>query len=278
MDVHYEKIEQIVAQNVEASQRKAKNKLTRVAVYGIIAGFFVALGAQASNVAIHNISNVGVARVVAGAVFPVGLMMIIILGGELFTSDCLISMAVYSRKVSAVHFIKMIIIVYLSNFAGACLLAWMINHSGQLDYSGGMAGAYTIKAAFGKVSVAPFQALISGILCNILVCLATFMAGSAKDIAGKCLAIFFPIMVFVVSGFEHCIANMYYVSAGIFAAGNQAYAQNAMELFHLSADQVAAVSWSGLVRNLIPVTIGNALGGIFVIGFTYWYLYERRSS
>ncbi len=114
-------------------------------------------------------------------------------------------------------------IVYISNFIGAALMAGMINNCGQLNFSDGGAGAFTIKVALGKVGIDSIQAIVSGILCNVLVCLAIFMAATAKDVAGKCIAIFFPIFVFVISGFEHCVANMYYIPAGIFAAHNPLY-------------------------------------------------------
>lgn len=242
-----------------------------------MAGMFVGLGAEGSSLVMHSISNVGVSRLAGGVVFPLGLMMIVFLGGQLFTSNCLISMNVFSKQISWLRFIRNLMMVYGSNFIGACMMAWMINHSGQLDYSYGGLGAYVIKVAAGKTAIDPMNAVISGILCNIVVCLSIFMAGAAKDITGKCLAIFFPIMVFVVSGFEHCIANMYYIPAGIFAAKNPVYTEQAAELFHLTAEQIAAVNWSGMIHNLIPVTIGNMIGGIILVGLSYWYLYEKKS-
>ena len=275
-EIHYQKIEEIIDQQVATGVKKASTNLSRFIILGIMAGMFISLGAQSCSLVMHSIGNVGLARLAGGCVFPVGLMLIVFLGGELFTSDCLITISVLSKKTSWLRFARSLVLVYISNFIGACLIAWLINHSGQLDYSYGGLGAYTIKVALGKVTIAPAQALVSGILCNILVCLAIFMGGSATDIAGKCLAIFFPIMVFVVSGFEHCVANMYYIPAGLFAAANPEYVQKAGELYGITADQLSALSWSGMFGNLLPVTAGNMIGGIVCIGFTYWYLYKRN--
>lgn len=126
---------------------------------------------------------------------------------------------------------------------GAVALAYLVYLSGQYNYTSGALGAFTIKVALGKVSLSFLPALISGILCNILVCAAVLMASTAKDIAGKSLAIFFPIMAFVVSGFEHCVANMYYIPAGIFASMNPDYVAKAKELYGITGSQIAALNW-----------------------------------
>lgn len=278
MEVGYQTIDQVVEQQVQAGVRKTQIPAKRLLLLGMTAGFFVAFGAEGSSLAMHGIADVGIARTLAGAVFPLGLMMIIMLGGELFTGNCLISMAVLDKRATVKGMLRNLIFVYASNFLGACLMAWMINHSGQLNYSGGGAGAFTIKVALGKVSLDPLEAVISGILCNVLVCFAIFMAAAAKDIAGKCLAVFFPIFVFVISGFEHCVANMYYIPAGIMAAGNPVYAAKAEELYGISAGQLAGLSWANLADNLIPVTIGNIIGGMVFVGLLYWYLYQKKEA
>lgn len=276
MNAHYLKIEQIIEQQILAAQRKITVKMPRIILLGIMAGFFVAFGAESSSIAMHGIADVGLARTLAGAVFPIGLMLIIFLGGELFTGDCLMAMAIYSKKIPGLLCLRNLVVVFISNFIGSCLMAWMINNSGQLGYSSGGAGAFTIKVALGKATVEPVQAFISAILCNVLVCLAIFMAAAATDIAGKCLAIFFPIFVFVISGFEHCVANMYYIPAGIFAAANPAYVEKAAELYQITAEQLTALSWGGLIHNLIFVTLGNIAGGMLFVGLSYWYLYGKQ--
>lgn len=278
MEAGYQTIDQVVAQNVQTGVKKTQTGTKRLLLLGMSAGFFVAFGAEGSSLAMHGVADVGLARTLAGVVFPLGLMMIVMLGGELFTGNCLISMAVLDKKATVKGMLRNLVLIYASNFVGAFLMAWMINHSGQLNYSNGGAGAFTIKVALGKVNVDPFQAVISGILCNVLVCLAIFMAAAAKDIAGKCLGIFFPIFVFVISGFEHCVANMYYIPAGIMAAGNPAYAEKAGELYGITAQQLEGLSWGGMVNNLIPVTIGNIIGGMVFVGLVYWYLYQKKET
>lgn len=269
-------ITEVIEQNIQNGIKKTNLTTKKLILLGIAAGFFIGIGAEASSLAMHGISNVGLARTVAGAVFPIGLMLIILLGGELFTGNCLISMAVYDKKAKLKGMIRNLTIVYISNFIGAALMAWMINNCGQLNFSDGGAGAFTIKVALGKVGIDPMQAIVSGILCNVLVCLAIFMAATAKDVAGKCIAIFFPIFVFVISGFEHCVANMYYIPAGIFAAHNPLYVAKATELYGITAEQLSGLNFGTMFSNLIPVTIGNVIGGMVFVGLLYWYLYRKK--
>ncbi len=271
-------ITEVIEQNIQNGIKKTNLTTKKLILLGIAAGFFIGIGAEASSLAMHGISNVGLARTVAGAVFPIGLMLIVLLGGELFTGNCLISMAVYDKKVKLKGMIRNLTIVYISNFIGAALMAWMINNCGQLNFSDGGAGAFTIKVALGKVGIDPMQAIVSGILCNVLVCLAIFMAATAKDVAGKCIAIFFPIFVFVISGFEHCVANMYYIPAGILATYNPLYAAKATELYGITAEQLSGLNFGSMFSNLIPVTIGNIIGGMVFVGLLYWYLYRKKES
>lgn len=272
----FQTITEVIEQNIQNGIKKTNLTTKKLILLGIAAGFFIGIGAEASSLAMHGISNVGLARTVAGAVFPIGLMLIVLLGGELFTGNCLISMAVYDKKAKLKGMIRNLTIVYISNFIGAALMAWMINNCGQLNFSDGGAGAFTIKVALGKVGIDPIQAIVSGILCNVLVCLAIFMAATAKDVAGKCIAIFFPIFVFVISGFEHCVANMYYIPAGIFAAHNPLYAAKATELYGITAEQLSGLNFGTMFSNLVPVTIGNIIGGMLFVGLLYWYLYRKK--
>lgn len=272
----FQTITEVIEQNIQNGIKKTNLTTKKLILLGIAAGFFIGIGAEASSLAMHGISNVGLARTVAGAVFPIGLMLIVLLGGELFTGNCLISMAVYDKKAKLKGMIRNLTIVYISNFIGAALMAWMINNCGQLNFSDGGAGAFTIKVALGKVGIDTIQAIVSGILCNVLVCLAIFMAATAKDVAGKCIAIFFPIFVFVISGFEHCVANMYYIPAGIFAAHNPLYAAKATELYGITAEQLSGLNFGTMFSNLVPVTIGNIIGGMVFVGLLYWYLYRKK--
>ena len=268
---------QIVAANMNAAKGKTELPLLRMILLGIFAGMFIAGGASASSLAMHAISNVGLARLVAGAIFPVGLMMIVLVGGELFTGDCLMIMGCVHGKFSAAKMIKVLVVVYLANFVGSVLFAELVNLSGQYNYSGGMLGAFTIKVALGKVNLSFGAAVASGILCNIFVCMAVLMAMAAKDIAGKVWAIFFPILAFIVSGYEHCVANMYYIPAGIFAKANPAYAALAMESYGYTTIQLDSLNWANfVVKNLVPVTIGNILGGMVFVGLPLYLIHAQK--
>ena len=268
---------QIVASNINISSGKTMTPLYKMILLGIFAGMFIACGASASSVAMHAIPNVGVARLVAGAVFPVGLMMIVFVGGELFTGDCLMIMGCLHKKYSAWAMIKVLVIVFLSNFLGSVIFAALVNTTTQFDYSGNLMGAFTIKVAMGKLGLSFGSAFVSGILCNVFVCIAVLMAAVAQDVAGKVWAIFFPIMAFVVSGYEHCVANMYYIPAGIFAASNDAYAQAAMDAYGYTAAQLEALNWGNmLVANLIPVTLGNIVGGMLFVGLPLYLLHRAK--
>lgn len=268
---------EVIEQNIGGSVAKSKFSVLKIVMLGIMAGAFIALGAQSSSVAMHQISNVGIARTVAGVIFPIGLMMIVFIGGELFTGDCMLSMAYLDKKISLLNMVKILVVVFISNFLGACAIAFLVSKSGQLDYSSGALGAFTIKVALGKVNIDFVTAMISGILCNILVCAAVLMAAAATDIASKVLAIFFPIFAFVVSGFEHCVANMYYIPAGIFASANPAYVEKAAQLYDISAQAIEQLNWlSFAVNNLLPVTIGNIIGGSICVGAFCYAVYKSK--
>ena len=268
---------QIVAANMNAAAGKTRLSLLRMILLGILAGMFIAGGASASSVAMHAISNVGLARLVAGSIFPVGLMMIVLVGGELFTGDCLMIMGCVHGKFSVKSMIKVLVVVYLSNFVGSVLFAELVNLSGQYNYTNGLLGAFTIKVALGKVNMSFGAAFASGILCNIFVCMAVLMAAAAKDIAGKIWAIFFPILAFIVSGYEHCVANMYYISAGIFAKANSTYASAAMESYGYTTLQLDSLNWANfVVKNLIPVTLGNIVGGMVFVGLPLYLIHQTK--
>lgn len=269
--------QQIVEANMQAAENKTKMPLGRLILLGIFAGMFIAGGGAASSVAMHNLPNIGVARLLGGCIFPVGLMMIVFIGGELFTGDCLMIMGCVHKKFSVLSMIKVLVIVYLANLIGAVIIAFLACSSGQFNYTGGLLGAYTIKVALGKINMSFGAALSSGILCNIFVCAAVLMAAAAKDIAGKVWAIFFPIMAFVVSGYEHCVANMYYIPAGIFALNNEAYIEKAISEYGYTAEQLSAVNWSNfLIKSAVPVTLGNMLGGMVFVGLILYFIHAKN--
>lgn len=263
--------------NVQIEINRTKMPVAKMIFLGIFAGMFIALGAEGSSVAMHNIANVGMARTIAGSIFPIGLMLIVLLGGELFTGDCLLIMGVLDKKIKVLSMIRILIIVFISNLIGAVIIAYLVFLSGQFGYSNNLLGAFTIKVAMGKINLGFTKAFTSGILCNIFVCGAVLMATAAKDVTGKIFACFFPILVFVVSGFEHCVANMYYIPAGIIASGNEAYKAKAMEAYGYTAEQLSGLNWkSFFINSSIPVTLGNIVGGMVCIGLLFWLIYGKK--
>lgn len=256
---------------------KKEKPLLKMIMLGILAGAFVAIGAASSNMATHAITNVGLAKTLAGCIFPVGLIMIVFIGGELFTGDCMMVFGTLDRRYSFLSIFPTLAVVYLSNLIGGLIIAMLVSTSGQFHYTEGLLGAYTIKVACGKVGLHFWEAFSSGILCNILVCVAVLMAAAAKDITGKIALIFFPIFVFVIGGYEHCVANMYYISAGIFASFNPVYTQKAMDTYGITSAQIESLkSMDILTHNLIPVTLGNIVGGMLFVTIPLYVIYKSR--
>ena len=275
----YYTVKEVVEKYIQGCQAKVQMPLKSLVVKAVMAGAMIAMGAGISSVAAHTVPDVGLARLAAAVVFPVGLMMVILLGAELFTGDCLVAMSVFDKKQKISSCIKLLFWVYLGNFLGAAMIALFIALSGQLDYSAGMLGAYTIKVAVGKVNISFVQGIISGVLCNILVCAAVLMAMCAKDITGKLLASFFVIMLFVTGGFEHCVANMYYITAGLIAMNNPEYVDLTISAYGFSQEYVESLNVINfLVKNLLPVTIGNILGGAFFVGTPLYYLNHNKTK
>ncbi len=265
---------------VETGCKKASLPSARLFLLGILAGAYIAFAAEGSNMAVHTITSAGIAKALAGALFATGLMLVVVAGGELFTGNTLMVIACSEGKSRWRGLLRNWFFVYTGNFAGSMIIVLLILCSGQFDFSNGMLGGFTIKTAVYKTGLTFPKALAMGILCNWLVCLAVWMSFAAKDIAGKLLAIFFPIWLFITSGFEHSVANMFYIPAGILAKGNPVWAEAAIAL-GVVPEKLAGLGWGKfLIGNLLPVTLGNIIGGSFFVGILYWtvYLYKPRTK
>lgn len=269
---------EVIKSNIKSAVAKANLPLAKMILLGMMAGAFIAFGGAASSVAAHGVADVGLARSIAGAIFPVGLMLVVFTGSELFTGNSLMIMAVIDKKITLLKMIRNLVVVYFANFVGALIIDVLVFLSGQFDFSGGGLGAYTIKVALAKTSIAPVTAVISGILCNILVCLAIVLAGTAKDSIGRIFGIFFPIAAFVVCGFEHCVANMFYIPAGMLAATNTAYVQKAQELYGITAQQCSSLTHFAGTESLLFVTIGNIIGGVLFVGVVLYMVHIKLSG
>lgn len=270
---------EILEGNIKTEAKRVNMPIFKLVLLGILAGMFIAGGAAASNVAMHNISNVGLARLVAGVIFPVGLMMIVIVGGELFTGDCLLILGIMDKKYNVLQAIKVLVIVFITNLLGSVIIAFIVYESGQFNYTDGLLGAFTIKVALSKTGLSFTNAFCSGILCNIFVCLAVLMAASSKQVSGKILGIFFPIMAFVVSGYEHCVANMYYIPAGIIAKMNDSYVAKAKDAYNFTDAKLDGLNIKTFfVDNLIPVTLGNIVGGMLFVGVILYLVNHKKAE
>ncbi|NMM62320.1 formate/nitrite transporter family protein [Clostridium sp. P21] len=247
---------------------KAKLTTLQQLVLGILAGAFIAIGGVASAVISHSITNVGVSKFAAGAVFPVGLMLVVICGAELFTGNCLMVVPLVDGKINLKELLKNWVVVYIGNFIGSVLIAFLVFEAGVFAINSGKLGGVVIKVASTKGNLSFGTAFASAIMCNFLVCLAVWGASAAKDIISKLVIIWFPIMAFVACGFEHCVANMYFLTAGIFAKSNPVFAKAS----GIEPDKM--INGSHVIQNLIPVTLGNIVGGAVMVGLTYYLAYK----
>jgi formate/nitrite transporter len=250
--------------------KKTQQSVLNLTILGIFAGVYIGFGAQLATLVTHDAAaflGLGISKLIGGAVFSVGLMLVVIAGAELFTGNNLILLSVLDRQVKLRGLLRNWTIVYIANFAGALLLVLLMYWGGLWKIGGSAVGAAAVKLAGAKVDLSFLEALARGILCNWLVCLAVWMAVSARDVVGKIFAIFFPIMAFVASGFEHSIANMYFIPMGLALKGQGL------------AEASSNLTIGGMfVKNLIPVTIGNIIGGALFVAALYWIVYVRKSK
>lgn len=254
-------------------ERKAKNCTASLVILGILAGAYIALGAELASLVMSDMSKylgIGFTRLMGGFVFSVGLILVVIGGGELFTGNALVILAALDKRITVRQLLKNWIIVYLSNLVGALIVVCLMYATGLWDAGSGLVGAQAVMIANGKVNLTVVQGVSRGILCNWLVCLAVWLAAAAKDVSGKILAIIFPIIAFVASGFEHSVANMYFIPMGIVLKGQKII----MNVLPVGSD-LSNLTWTRFVVSLIPVTVGNILGGALFVGVLYWQVYGR---
>lgn len=273
---------EIAEATIQTGIKKSKMTIVNMVILGILAGAFIAFAAEGSNMAAFNLfakpETYGLGKVLAGAVFGTGLMLVLIAGGELFTGNTMILASVLEKKVSIKGMLKNWFFVYIGNFIGSIFITYMMYKSGLFSSGDNMLGAVTIKIAAYKVGLTFMQAFFLGIMCNWLVCLGVWMAYGAKDMTGKIFAIFFPIWLFITSGFEHSIANMYYIPAGIMAKDNKMLA-DAAAVLGVTPEKLSHLNWNMFfTHNLIPVTLGNIVGGGIFVAAVYWYVYIRSNK
>lgn len=255
-----------IAQNyVEVCIHKVRLSALKMFVLGMFAGIFISLAGIAATTIAATIENPTLSRILSAAVFPAGLCMVLIAGSELFTGNTLIIMALLEKKVTLPQMLKNWFFVLLGNTAGALFVSLLIVYGHIPSLYDGALAENIVAIAQTKASLSFGDAFIRGILCNILVCLAVWMSFAAKHVEGKVMISYFPIFIFVLCGFEHSIANIYYLFTGLFTAAEYHIAAGELNLF------------TAFFNNLLPVTLGNLVGGCGVIGFGYWAMYLSKT-
>ena len=265
-----------IAKNyINIGKGKVNTPVSKMFLLAMMAGMFIAMAGVGAGTASCTIENASAAKLVGAAVFPGGLAMVLIAGSELFTGNTLLLIPLMKKEVNIAGVLKNWVVVYLGNLVGSMLVAAICVWGGQLGLFNNALAVSAMSTAVAKCSMPFMQALIKGIGCNFLVCIAVWMSFGAKDIAGKFFALYLPILIFVVAGFEHSVANMYYISVGLFAKTNPAYVEAAAA----AGKDLSALTWGNMfIANLLPVTIGNIIGGGVLVGLTYWFVYLRKSK
>lgn len=256
----YNTPQEVLTKTTQIAKAKIKKTLNQTIISALLGGAYIAIGGLLALMIGGNLpnlesNNIGLQKLIFGGVFPLGLMLVAIVGAELFTGNTAYFMPpILSKKIKLQNLLKNWSVVYIGNFFGAVLVAWLFAyHTGVLDNSHALQTILSIGTS--KVNAPFFQLLMKAIICNWLVALALWLAVAANTVSGKILGIWFPIMAFVAMGFEHCVANMFFIPTAIFYG--------------------ADISWSSFfIHNLLPVTIGNTIGGGLLVGTAYWYLYK----
>lgn len=247
-----------IAERVETvGVAKANLPLVSMVALGVLAGGFIGLGALFATLVLSDTGlGFAAARVLAGVVFSLGLILVIVAGAELFTGNNLLVMACVAGRISFGKLLGNFAIIFVANFIGAAGLAAIVALSGHAQMGDGAVGRTAVTIAAAKVALPFGEAFFRGVLCNVLVCLAVWIAMAGRTVTDKILAIILPIAAFVAAGFEHSIANMYFIPLGIF--------------LH------AEISLADVLRNLVPVTLGNLVGGAGMVGLVYHIIYRRH--
>ncbi|RKM60822.1 formate/nitrite transporter family protein [Butyrivibrio sp. XB500-5] len=256
---------EIAQKYVQVGKAKAEAKASQTFLLAIMAGAFIALGGLGSQIASCLADNASSARVISSVVFPIGLFMVLVGGAELFTGNCLITIPVLKKETSPLKMLKNWVIVYFGNMVGGFIIAAIAAFGHIYSFGDGQLATNVVATAVTKSGLSFSDGLLRGILCNVLVCMAVWCSFAADELAGKVLALWLPVMLFIICGFEHCVANMYFIPAGFLASYVHGIPADGLSLFGF------------FVTNLIPVTIGNIIGGGLCVGAVYYGAYLKKN-
>jgi len=268
----------IAEATIAAGQKKSSLNIAQLIILGMLAGAYIGFGAQLYSLVVSDLpqfAGFGLTKLIGGLCFSVGLVFVVLGGAELFTGNSLIAVAALSSRMPWRRVVRNWAWVYAANLAGSFLLALILFGAKQYSLNGDLVGAGALKIAVAKVNMPFWTAFLRGLLCNWLVCLAVWMATGAADTAGKVIATVVPITTFVASGFEHSVANMYFIPMGLMLKNVSSVVAAAGPL-----PGIEQLTWGTgfLVRNLLPVTAGNLAGGIVFVACAYWLAYLLPSK
>lgn len=256
---------QIARNYVDVGVHKTNLSAFKMVIFGFFAGMFIGFAGIASTTASASIAAPSVAKLVGAMVFPAGMAMVLIAGSELFTGNSLIIIAVLEKKVSVRKMLKNWWYVYIGNFLGAAFIGLLVVYGGTPELFGGALGQAIVNAGAARTNLTVMQGFVRGLLCNILVCIAVWMSFASKNVSGKLLTSYWPVMLFVLCGFEHSVADMYFGVAALAAAAKYKIAAESLTWFNF------------LFKSLLPITLGNIAGGAGIVGFGYWALYLHQT-
>lgn len=255
-----------IARNyVEVGVHKSNLSAFKMVLLGIFAGMFIGFAGIASTTASSTIAVSSVSRLLGAIVFPAGMAMVLIAGSELFTGNTLLIIATLEKRITVLRMLKNWFFVFIGNFIGAILVAFLVVEGNTPELFDARLAESIVAAGALRCNLTFMEGFIRGILCNILVCIATWMAFASKDVSGKLITSFWPILLFVLCGFEHSIADMYFGMAAIFTADKYGIISEGLNL------------WNFLFNCIIPVTLGNIIGGAGIVGFGYWLIYLHQT-
>ena len=260
----------------DVGRAKAEMGTANLLALSGLAGAFIAMGAVFATTVTAGADDLpfGVVRLLAGIAFSLGLILVLVAGAELFTGNNLIGMAWASRRISTARLLRNWVIVYCGNFAGALATVGLVYAARQYTFDGGSVGVQAVAIAEAKVGLGFGQAVALGILCNALVCMAVWLCYSARTTTDRILAIVPPITAFVAAGFEHSVANMYFVPIGIVIKNDADFTASLA-----GTPDLSNLTWGAFfLDNLLPVTIGNVIGGTLLVGAVYWFVYLRPKT
>ncbi len=270
---------QMAARVEKAGISKGNMEFFSTLTLALMAGVFVAFGAAFFTYVIHDSTlSVGLTNLLGGLAFCLGMILVVVAGAELFTGNNLLVMAYVGRKITLQQLMQNWVMVFVGNLVGALAIVLLIFLSGQWTARGSAVGAKLLMIANGKVNLTLWEALSRGILCNMLICLALWLCFSGRSVTDKILAILFPITAFVALGFEHSVANMFFVPAGLLVKGYPEVLAAAKAALGENPDLSRLTITGFLTYNLLPVTVGNIIGGSLLVGAVYWFVYLRRAA